>query len=171
MAIPDCKVLNQLDEAAAKEALAKCCGARRWVERMAALRPFASIDALNEAADRIWWELEPADWLEAFTHHPKIGDRESLRQKFASTAAWASNEQSGTTAASEDVLAALAEGNQAYDRKFGHIFIVCATGKSAQEMLDILQSRLPNDPATELRIAAEEQRKITRLRLEKLIRS
>jgi 2-oxo-4-hydroxy-4-carboxy-5-ureidoimidazoline decarboxylase len=160
-------LLNELDEQAFHDGLIRCCGSTRWAGAMEAGRPFASEQDLFAKSDAAWAATGEADWLEAFTHHPKIGDRESLRQKFASTATWAANEQSGTSSASEDVLSALAEGNEAYARKFGFIFIVCATGKSAAEMLALLQARLPNDRETELRIAAGEQHKITRLRLEK----
>src|SRR6185436_1014222 len=103
-----------------------------------------------------------------FAHHPKIGDRDSLRQRFARTAHLSEREQAGVDGASENVLEALAEGNREYERRFGHIFIVCASGKSADEMLELLGSRLPNPPDVEIRIAAEEQAKITDLRLKKL---
>jgi 2-oxo-4-hydroxy-4-carboxy-5-ureidoimidazoline decarboxylase len=150
-----------------RDGLTRCCGSSRWVAGMLAARPFADEASMLAAADRVWATTGDADWLEAFTHHPKIGDRDSLRQKFASTATWAAHEQSGTSSASEDVLTALAEGNAAYEAQNGFIFIVCATGKTAPEMLALLQARLPNDRETELRIAAGEQHKITRLRLEK----
>jgi 2-oxo-4-hydroxy-4-carboxy-5-ureidoimidazoline decarboxylase len=171
MAMSAVSVLNGLEPQAFTEGLIRCCGSQRWADAMLAARPFVSEAALFEVSDEAWAATSEADWLEAFRHHPKIGDRESLRQKFASTATWAANEQSGTSAASEDVLAALAEGNEAYERKFGFIFIVCATGKTAAEMLELLQARLPNDRETELRIAAGEQHKITRLRLEKWLQS
>lgn len=161
--------LNGLPRAEAAAALERCCGASAWVSRMCAARPFASAAALEEAAERVWWELGPADWREAFTHHPRIGDMSALREKFAATAGWASNEQSGAAAASERTLAALAEGNRAYEERFGYIFIVCATGKSADEMLALLSARLGNDTQAELRNAAAEQAKITRLRLAKLL--
>ena len=110
----------------------------------------------------------PADWLEAFAAHPRIGDLDALRKKFASTANWCAGEQAGVAAADEAVLTALADGNRAYEARFGYIFIVCATGKSAAEMLAILTARLANDPEVELKVATAEQAKITRLRLEKL---
>ena len=120
-------------------------------------------------ADRIWWQLGDGDWLEAFGHHPRIGeDPEELRKKFSDTASVASGEQSGVSSASDETLNALAKRNTEYFEKFAHIFIVCATGKSANEMLDILEQRIDNPPVNELRIAAGEQAKITRLRLEKL---
>jgi 2-oxo-4-hydroxy-4-carboxy-5-ureidoimidazoline decarboxylase len=152
----------------AREMLRSCCGASGWVERMAARRPFGSRDALLSAAREEWFALDHDHWREAFSHHPKIGDTESLRQRFARTAALSEREQSGVTGASQDVLAALAEGNRDYEEKFGFIFIVCATGKSAEEMLELLRARLPNRPDVEIQIAAQEQAKITELRLLKL---
>ena len=109
---------------------------------MARLRPFDSEAALFEAAERVWWGLAPADWLEAFAAHPKIGDRDAMRAKFAATAAWSAREQAGVDGAPEDVLQALAEANVRYDERFGYIFIVCATGKTAEEMLALLRERL-----------------------------
>lgn len=124
---------------------------------------------LLEDAEAQWYECSPDDWKEAFSHHPRIGDVESLTKKFASTAQWASGEQSGVNAASGKTIEELAEGNRLYEEKFGYIFIVCATGKSAEEMLSLLQARLPNVPTEEIEIAAEEQNKITKLRLQKLL--
>lgn len=161
--------LNQLAPADARSALERCCGARAWVERMRTKRPFANRDALFAAAEQAADGLGRADWLEAFARHPRIGDREALRARFADTAAWASEEQKATTGASEGTLAALEQGNRAYEARFGYGFIVCATGRSADEMLAILHARLENDPELELVMAAQEQRAITRLRLEKLL--
>ena len=135
---------------------------------MMARRPFGSRDALIDAARDEWFELGRGDWLEAFSHHPEIGDRDSLRQRFARTAHLSEREQAGVGAASEDVLEALAESNREYERRFGYIFIVCASGKSADEMLGLLRQRLSNPPDAEIRIAAGEQAKITELRLLKL---
>lgn len=163
--------LNHLATAEAWVQLERCCGASAWVERMCAARPFRDRDALHAAADRAADALGPDDWQEAFAHHPRIGDVAALRERFAATAAWAGAEQSGAAAASEATLEALAEGNREYERRFGHIFIVCATGKSAGEMLELLRARIGNDPARELENAAREQRAITRLRLDKLIGS
>lgn len=160
---------NQLETRTAIEELMRCCGSLRWATVMASSRPFRSELDLFEAAERVWESLTREDWLEAFGHHPRIGDVDSLRTKFASTRTWASNEQAGTAVASDDVLTALAEGNRTYEERFGYLFIVCATGKSADEMLAILRDRLDNDPKTELQVAAREQGKITRLRLEKLL--
>ena len=161
--------INLLSTETLKAGLTRCCGARRWVDGMLAAFPFESADQLIAKADSIWWGLEPADWREAFTHHPKIGDIENLRQKFAQTADLSTREQAGVSEASEAVLQRLAAGNQAYEARFGYIFIVCATGKSAAEMCTILEARLPNLADDEIRIAAEEQRKITQIRLKQWI--
>ena len=160
---------NRLTVDEAMRDLLRWCGSRRWAQAVAAQRPFANAVAVLSAADEVWWKLDRADWLEAFTHHPKIGDIDSLRAKFATTKEWAAGEQSGVNAADEDVLRGLADGNRDYEKRFGHIFIVCATGKSAQEMLTLLRERLKNDADKELRIAAGEQAKITKIRLEKLL--
>jgi 2-oxo-4-hydroxy-4-carboxy-5-ureidoimidazoline decarboxylase len=149
-------------------AFRRCCGSTRWAERMARLRPFDSEASAFEAAERTWWGLDPADWLEAFAAHPRIGDRDAMRAKFAATAAWSAREQAGVDGATEDVLQALADDNARYQERFGYIFIVCATGKTAEEMLALIRERLLNDPESEIRIAAAEQAKITRIRLEKL---
>jgi 2-oxo-4-hydroxy-4-carboxy-5-ureidoimidazoline decarboxylase len=148
--------------------LQACCGSTRWIERMLALRPFGATDVLLSAARREWFALTPEDWKEAFAHHPKIGDREALRARFPATHHFSEQEQSGMGTASDQVIEALAQGNAAYERRFGYIFIVCATGKSAKEMLDLLTARLQNDPVAEVRIAAEEQAKIIELRLKQL---
>jgi OHCU decarboxylase len=157
--------LERLNASSAPDAeamLMPCCGSQAWVRRMAESRPFRDLDDLYETSDRIWRSLGPEDWLEAFAAHPRIGERGGR---------WARQEQAGAAGAGEDVLAELAAGNRQYEDRFGHIFIVYATGKSAEEMLALLRERLGNDPETELRIAAEEQRKITNLRLEKLLQS
>jgi 2-oxo-4-hydroxy-4-carboxy-5-ureidoimidazoline decarboxylase len=164
---PD-QVLNHATADDARAMLLKCCGSTRWVDAMLRARPFASTDQLQIVADAAFATLEPADWLEAFTHHPKIGDVENLRKKFATTANWAANEQSGVNAADEKTIQDLAAGNTAYEQKFGFIFIICATGKSAQEMLAALNARLPHERAEEIRLAGAEQQKITHLRLAKL---
>jgi len=162
---------RRIDEASpetAGELLQACCGSTRWVERMLALRPFGTTDRMLAAARREWFALTPADWAEAFSHHPKIGDRESLRARFPATHQLSEREQAGMGGASDETIDALAHGNAAYERRFGYIFIVCATGKSAGEMLDLLTARLQNDPVIEERIAAEELAKITELRLKQL---
>jgi 2-oxo-4-hydroxy-4-carboxy-5-ureidoimidazoline decarboxylase len=164
----DLTKLNSLPEAEARAALLCCCGATRWAEKMSARRPFAGEEALFRAACEIAKTLSRTDWLEAFAAHPRIGDLDSLRSKFAHTAAWSAQEQGSLSSAADATLRALAAGNHAYESKFGHIFIVCATGKSPEEMLAFLEHRLGNAPADELRIAAAEQEKITRLRLQRL---
>jgi len=131
-------------------------------------RPFGGVPALLTAAREEWFALAPDDWRDAFAHHPKIGDLGALRARFAATAALAAREQAGVAGAPDAILDALAEGNRAYEQKFGFIFIVCAAGRSAGEMLDMLRARLRNDPRTELLIAAEEQAQITARRLEVL---
>ena len=138
---------------------------------MAAQRPFANGDELLDKADSIWWSLDSEDWLEAFRAHPKIGERKAARPTSAAARAWSEQEQSSVQGATHDTMQALAAGNREYEQTFGYIFIVCATGKSSGELLAILRERLNNNPEEELRIAAEEQRKITRLRLQKLIES
>lgn len=152
-----------------RAALTRCCGASEWVEGMLGLYPFASPQQVLSLSEQIADQLDERDWLEAFGHHPQIGDLASLRTKFAATAELAEGEQAGSLDATDQTLQELADYNQKYRQKFGFIFIICATGKSATEMLDALKARIDNDPETELRIAAGEQRKITRLRLEKLI--
>jgi OHCU decarboxylase len=154
--------LNALARDAAERQLAKCCGSTRWASAMAALRPFRNVDQLHRAADEIWASLDGADWLEAFAHHPRIGERST---------GWASEEQSGTRGAAAHTRERLAKLNHDYERKFGHVFLICAAGKGADKMLAQLEARMNNDPATELRVAADEQAKITRLRLEKLLSS
>ena len=162
--------LNHLPKPALTEALQKCCGSSVWVENMLAAFPVSDAETLMDEANTAWNSLREADWHEAFTHHPKIGgDVEALRAKFASTSTWAEGEQASVKQASQETLEALAAGNEDYERRFGYIFIVCATGKPADEMLALLQARLSNKPEDEILIAAGEQNKITRLRLEKLL--
>lgn len=159
---------NALSTDEAMKDLLRCCGSRRWASQMVARRPYRTVDAVFQVADDIWARMERDDILEAFRHHPKIGDVASLRARFATTRQWAEGEQSGVRSASDDVLQRLARGNEFYEEKFGYIFIVCATGKTADEMLALLEQRLPNRPAQELHVAAAEQAKITRIRLGKL---
>jgi len=154
--------LNSLLTEAAEAELLACCGSREWARQMVKSRPFRDASHVKETSDRIRWSLRQEDWLEAFAAHPRIGERGD---------GWSEAEQAGARGADAGTLAALTEANQAYESRFGHIFIVCATGKSAEEMLAILCERLGNDPETELRIAAEEQYKITNLRLDKLLSS
>lgn len=160
--------LNQLPRAEAVAQLKKCCAATWWCEQMADNRPHPRSDAMHHAADQHFDRMTDAHWLEAFAAHPRIGDLESLRMKYAGNRQWSRGEQAGVDAADDAVLERLAAGNEAYFHRFGFIFIICATGKSAAEMLAALESRLPNDRPTELRLAAVEQRKISHLRLDKL---
>lgn len=165
----DLTTLNELSPTEASHAFMQCCTATQWVEQLVLARPFSSASELKTKADDIWHKLTEKDFLEAFDGHPKIGDVGSLKAKYANTKALASGEQSSVNHASDEVINALAAGNTAYEEKFGFIFIVCATGKSAAEMLALLEARLPNDRETELKNAAEEQRKIYHIRLEKLL--
>lgn len=147
--------------------LIKCCGSTNWVNEM--LEDFPDTkDKLFDRAEKVWFELGEKDWLEAFTHHPKIGDLASLEKKFGSTKDFTTNEQSSVNHASMETLKELAEYNDKYEKKFGFIFIVCATGKTADEMLSLIKERINNDYNSELRIAMGEQNKITKLRLEKM---
>lgn len=162
--------LNALSPEEAEADLLQCCGSTSWARRMAQSRPFQGMRDLLETADRIWWDLDRKDWLEAFSRHPKIGESVAAQGGTDETHRWSNEEQAGTRGARQEVLAALAEANRAYQARFSYTFIVCATGKSSEEMLALLRQRLQNDPGTELRIAAEEQRRITHLRLEKLLK-
>jgi len=164
--------LNKSKKNEAKESLLKCCGSSRWAEKLLQSRPFKDADSLFSLSEKIWFEqCSREDWLEAFSQHPKIGDLESLEEKFAATKNWAGNEQAEVNLASKKVLEKLAVGNEAYFQKFGYIFIVCATRKSAEEMLELLTQRLKNDAEEELKIAMAEQNKITKIRLQKLFSS
>ena len=153
--------LNQLATQEARDTFARCCGSSSWADRMTQQRPYQSEKQLHATASRLWNELKPQDWLEAFAHHPRIGDTHSLT--------WASQEQKGVLGAADAIIQALLTGNQDYEKKFGFIFLVCATGKTAEEMLALLKTRMQNDRETELCVAAGEQEKITRIRLEKII--
>jgi OHCU decarboxylase len=161
--------LNALSDAEAEGELLKCCGSRNWARQFAARRPFGNVEELMTTAEQIWWSLCEQDWLEAFSAHPQIGERTAERPQDARAQAWSEQEQAGARAIDEATQEELAEANRAYAHKFGHIFIVCATGKTAAEVLSLLRARLPNDSRIELRNAADEQRKITRLRLGKLL--
>ena len=163
------RVLAEWNRAVADEAwlaMIACCGAKRWAAAMVEQRPFASIVDLSEAADRTWSEMQEPDWLEAFACHPRIGERK-VAHVSAQSAAWSRQEQSAAASATERVLSELAEGNALYEERFGFTYIVCATGRSADEMLGILQRRLTNDRAEESREAAEQQRQILQIRLGK----
>jgi OHCU decarboxylase len=155
---------NELPEEEAASELLAVCHSERWAAQVAADRPYADVPALQEAADKAWMALAPGDWLEAFAAHPRIGEGGSGR-----SAAWSRQEQSGVGGAGREVEEALARGNAEYEARFGHVFLIAAAGRSAAEILAELQARLGNDPATELRVAAGEHRRITRLRIEKLM--
>ncbi len=159
---------NAADSHTAADALRRCCSCSRWVEQLVKGRPYADSDALRKAADRVWAGLGEDDYLEAFAGHPQIGDIDSLREKYADTRALAAGEQSGVAAADEETLQRLARGNARYLAHFGFIFIVCASGRSAAEMLQLLEARLNNSHAQELANAAEEQRRIFQIRLGQL---
>jgi len=155
-------------EEAAREILA-CCGSATWAASIASKRPIQDEASLLAASDEIWRGLGEADWFEAFRRHPRIGDTRAEKTVEAQSSAWSAQEQQEASAADEAVETALKWGNREYEQKFGRIFIVCATGKSAGEILEILRRRLHNDQATELQQAAEEQRQITHIRLKKWI--
>ncbi len=167
---PNLAEWNGASMAAALDTMIACCGARRWASGMVALRPLTNIVELSEAADRVWSTMVEADWMEAFACHPRIGERKAAHAT-AQSMAWSRQEQASASDAAERVMAELAEGNADYERRFGFTYIVCATGKSAEEMLDILKHRLANDRAEELREAAEQQRQITHIRLGKWLTS
>jgi allantoinase len=164
--------LAKLSRADAGERLRTCCGSRRWLEAMLGDWPYPSARELFAANERAFDALDEPDWREAFAAHPRIGDREALRRRQAEasdTAALESAEQAGAAGADEATLGDLAAGNDLYERRFGHVFLICASGKSAGEMLTALRARLANDARTELAVAAEEQRRICVLRLGKLL--
>lgn len=153
--------LNNLSVPELEDALHACCGSIAWVRKMMAIFPVKDEEHLMSAATLYWHECAPPDWLEAFNHHPRIGA--------ATSSKWAAEEQASVADTTDSVLYRLEEGNRLYQDKFGYIFIVCASGKSAEEMLALLEERLLHTPEEELKIAMEEQDKITRLRLKKLL--
>ncbi|HSB26281.1 MAG TPA: 2-oxo-4-hydroxy-4-carboxy-5-ureidoimidazoline decarboxylase [Pyrinomonadaceae bacterium] len=161
--------LNQLSSTEAINEFLKCCGSRSWATQMTERRPFTNVEHLSDEASKCWWNLGSDDWLEAFRSHPKIGEKKAAETVSDQSRAWSGQEQSRLANAPEKVLSELATLNEQYEKRFGFIFIVCASGKSSDEMLAILKTRLSNDPTTELPIAANEQEKITQLRLKKLI--
>jgi OHCU decarboxylase len=160
---------NRLPPEQARTELLKCCGSDEWAKRMTGARSFSNSEELSSRADEIWWTLDEEDWLEAFRAHPKIGEKKAEATQSAQAQQWSTNEQSESQKATAETKAALADGNREYEQRFGFIFIICAMGKSADEILSALQGRLNNDLKTELHVAAEEQRKITQLRLQKLL--
>ncbi|WP_394836231.1 allantoicase [Pendulispora rubella] len=150
--------------------LTSCCGARAWVDKMATLRPYRDLGSLVAQARDVWQSLGKQDWLEAFRHHPRIGGGKAEAATSQTATTWSKGEQARVADASRATQEELARVNRAYEEKFGHIYIVCATGKSAEEMLAIAQDRMKNDADAELSRAADEQRKITEIRLDKLVR-
>jgi OHCU decarboxylase len=169
--IQSVKKLNELPASEAETEFLKCCGSRKWASAMVNARPFAGAQAIFDEADTLFGLLSDEDWLEAFRAHPKIGEKKAAAAQSDTAQKWSAHEQSQTANAAAGVMAALAEGNREYEQRFGFIFIVCASGKSAEEMLELLNRRIENSAAAELQIAAEEQRKITQLRLEKLLQT
>jgi OHCU decarboxylase len=161
--------LNSLSPSQAEAEFLKCCGSGNWAQQMTAARPFPGLNELISKADRVWWSLDSEDWLEAFHSHPKIGEKKAAALTAVEAQHWSEDEQSGLRNSAQQTLDALAKLNRTYEEKFGFIFIVCASGKSSEEMLAILHDRLKNNAAEELRIAAAEQAKITQLRLRKLL--
>jgi allantoicase len=161
--------LNAMDDQEIRAALADFCAGPAWIERMAASRPFATTADVLAAAEAAADDAGPDDWREAFRHHPRIGERAAERPQSDTARALSAREQSGAGEASPADLEALAEGNRAYQDRFGYVFIVSAAGRTAAQMLALLRERLKNDPDAELRVAAGEQRRITRLRLERVL--
>jgi 2-oxo-4-hydroxy-4-carboxy-5-ureidoimidazoline decarboxylase len=161
--------LNTIPAREAAEQLRACCGSSRWVEAMLSRRPFESAAELLASADEAWRATGPEDWDEAFAHHPRIGERHAATSVSATARAWSLGEQGAAAGAGASARSALARANEAYERRFGRIYIVCAAGRSAEEMLADIAVRMKNDPDRERAIAAEEQWKITRLRLTTLV--
>lgn len=166
---PGLAQLNAMSVAESHARLYAVCSSKRWADAMVAARPFASVDSLFAVADEQWFALSPSDWLEAFSHHPRIGQTNLSQPKFAATADQSRREQSGMAGASDELRAHFAELNEQYQDRFGHVFLICATGKSAEQMLAAIQRRVTNDAPTELANAAKEQSLITRIRLQKLV--
>jgi allantoicase len=162
---------NRISAAAARQALEDCCDSKTWAEQVLGQRPFESSLKMFEAAEQAFSQLRRKDWLEAFRHHPPIGSKKSKAAQSSMARRWSAGEQSTAQMAQPETLAVLAAANHAYEAAFGYTFLICATDKTTEEILKELQQRLGNDPEIELRVAAEEQKKITRLRLEKLLES
>lgn len=165
----DLASLNELDPEEARKELLKCCGAMRWAETVERGRPYHNIEDLLARANDVWWSLPESDWLEAFRSHPKIGEKKAAQPVAAESQQWSAQEQRGVQDASPEAANRLGRLNREYEEKFGFIFIVCATGKSSDEILTLLEERLQNDAVAELPIAAAEQAKITEIRLRKLL--
>jgi 2-oxo-4-hydroxy-4-carboxy-5-ureidoimidazoline decarboxylase len=161
------QALNSLDSKEAEQWFSQCCAAPKWFKGISQARPFADIHTVLQSAKDIWHQCSTSEFLIAFEAHPMIGDVNSLREKYAATKNIASNEQQGATDADDETLQNLATANHEYLNRHGFIFIICASGLSANTMLDAITLRLQNDTATEMTLAAAEQIKITLLRLEK----
>lgn len=161
--------LDAMPVDAAANALQSCCGSRAWVSGMLTRRPFGTVHGVLAAAEEVLDTLGDADWLEAFSHHPRLGERRAQAATTEQSRGWSALEQSRMSDSPGDVRAAIADANVEYEARFGYIPIICAMGMTANEILAITRSRLQNSPGDELRIAANEQRKITRLRLERLL--
>ncbi len=161
--MPSLAALNNWSNEEALTKLLECCGSKAWAQQMSLSRPFSSPEKLFLKAEEIWRRLAATDWQEAFSHHPRIGDMKAKGQ--------AGEEQSKVKDASGETLEKLNQLNRSYEKIFGHVYLICATGKTAKEMLHLLETRIKNSPEQELRIAADEQAKITKLRLEKLLKS
>lgn len=168
---PGLERLNAMSAQEAFSALHAVCGSRCWAEAMVAARPFASASAVLEAAGKAWVELDRGEWLEAFSHHPRIGERKLEQPKFAATREQSGREQSGMAAASDEVRREFEALNERYEQRFGHVFLICAAGKSAEFMLEQIRQRIGNSGETEMINAAGEQAKIIRLRLERMLKS
>src|SRR4051794_8522194 len=156
---------NKLDQASAESRILPCCGSTRWARELVQTRPIITETELMERSDAIWRELSPQDWDEAFRSHPRIGEKKA--ETLGPSAKWSDSEQSSVTYSSKEIRHALEQQNKLYEQRFGRIYIVCATGKSPEEMLNDLERRLQNEAQTELLEAVEQQRQITRLRLRK----
>jgi 2-oxo-4-hydroxy-4-carboxy-5-ureidoimidazoline decarboxylase len=161
---------NEADSESALDAMLACCGAQRWASAMIAQRPIANETELHNAADRSWDRMNEEDWMQAFACHPRIGERK-ISHVSSQSSTWSSEEQSSINSTADAVLAQLAEGNARYESRYGFTYIVCATGKSPEEMLSILNRRLSSDRSLELREAAEQQRQIIHIRLRKWLES
>ncbi len=159
---------NSLSPEPATEQLLQCCGAQLWARQLVKERPFQSLAELKSKAEQVWWSLTAEDWLEAFRSHPKIGERSTAQALSNQAQSWSTQEQSDVNATDYQTAEELRRLNNEYETKFGFIFIVCATGKSSRDILEILNTRISNDPSREIQQAASEQAKITELRLQKL---
>eukprot|EP01038_Epipyxis_sp_PR26KG_P012653 gene12653-16963_t len=160
--------IARLNHMCDKDNLTRCCGSNQWVSEMLLMKPFSSIENIIELSDQIWWSLPLAEWMMAFAAHPKIGDKSALKKKFSEPHSWEGEEQSGANSAADTVLEKLSQLNEDYELRHGFIFLICATGKTAEEMLSAIELRIDNDTADEIKIAAGEQSKIVQLRLIKL---